>query len=293
MKNFSLFINIINSITFLVFPFLFLLFYFRKRINKFIFIILILLSVFLIWIRFVEPRIIIERETNINTGFNSKIILISDIHLGQNKNEKYLARVVDKINEIDNVDYVLIAGDFTYNPKKEDIPKLFAPLKNIKYPIYAVLGNHDVEKPGPKLRDELKAYLESINVKVLNNDILTLDKFTLAGLGDRWSGEDNVKILDTLSSTTLKNTVVLVHNPQTTLDYKNSFPALTLSGHTHCGQVRIPLIYKAILPNEEKFDKGLSDVNQDSKLYITCGLGEVIIPARFLNPPVIDILNTY
>lgn len=293
MKNFSLFINIINSITFLVFPFLFLIIYFRKKINKIFFIILFLFSVLFIYVRFIETRIIIERQTNIQTGFNSKIILISDTHLGENKTEKFLERVVKKINKIDGVDYVLIAGDFTYNPEKKDIPRLFAPLKDVKYPLYAVLGNHDVQKPGPKLREELVNYLESINIKVLNNEIMTLDKFTLAGLGDRWNGEDNVNILNTLSSTTLKNAVVLAHNPETTLDYKNIFPALTLSGHTHCGQVRIPFIYKAILPNEERFDKGLSDVGPNSQLYITCGLGEVILPIRFLNPPVVDIIDTY
>ncbi len=107
-------------------------------------------------------------------------------------------------------------------------------------------------------------------------------------MGDRWGQEDNVKLLDTFSEK--DNVVVLTHDPDTTLDYTNNNADLTLVGHTHCGQMRIPWLYKYAIPTKGPFDKGLTQ-EKYTQLYITCGVGETALPLRLFNPPVIDILN--
>jgi predicted MPP superfamily phosphohydrolase len=73
--------------------------------------------------------------------------LIADLHLGQNKKQEFLSDIVNKINQIKNIDAVLIAGDFMMEPNKAEISAIYKPLSEIKYPVYAVLGNHDIEKP--------------------------------------------------------------------------------------------------------------------------------------------------
>lgn len=273
--------------SFLVFPFLLALFWYRKKIHIAALIILIILSGAFIWSRFIEPQMIIVRQHTIDVGFKSRVVLIADIHLGVYKNAHFLERAVEIINK-ENPDYVMIAGDFTYEPKKGELAELFAPLSKLTMPVYAVLGNHDVERPGTPVRDELKEALESKGVHFLNNQGANVKNFTLLALGDNWSHEDDVKLLNTYSEK--DNVVVLTHNPDTILAYTNNNADVTLTGHTHCGQIRIPWLYKKVIPTEGLFDKGLTQ-EERTKLYITCGLGEVGLPMRLFNPPVVDVLN--
>lgn len=273
--------------SFLVFPFLVLLYYKRYKIHRAIMIILLLLSISFIWSRFIETQIITVKETNIEAGFSANIALIADSHLGVYKSKKFLERVVEKINQ-QNIDYVFIAGDFTYEPNPNELDQLFSALKNINKPVYVVLGNHDVQRPGQPIREDLVKVLKNNNLIILNNDIAVLNDFVLVGLGDAWIEEDNVSILENIN--TDKSVVVLTHNPDTTSKYTNTNADITLTGHTHCGQIRIPFLYKYAIPTEGNFDKGLTN-EPLTKLFITCGLGEIGLPMRLFNPPVIDILK--
>ena len=280
--------------------------YFRARLKtiwqKTIVLIVIAILLLTIWGVHIERQLITITNQTINLGFQARIAVISDTHLGLWKNQSYLAQVIEKINQIPNLDAILIPGDWTYYPDIKQLDTIFAPLAQSKYPVYGVLGNHDVERPGPNLRDELRIALEKNKVSLLNNQILTKEatglKFNIAGLGDRWGGEDYVNIMNSQEGA---KTIAITHNPETILKYKSltqiNQPALTVTGHTHCGQVRIPLIYKLAIPVDNKdFDKGLfnnAQFNPDltGQLWISCGVGEVGLPIRLFNPPSIDILT--
>ena len=186
---------------------------------------------------------------------------------------------------------LLIAGDFTFYPQKSDLPKLFSPLKNLTMPVYAVLGNHDTERPGEPLRKEMKEVLIQNNVRLLENEILRLKDITLIGMGDRWAGEQGEDDISLLSQVTPEeNVLVLVHNPDSITDFPNSNADLTVSGHTHGGQIRIPLLYKKEIPTRGDFDKGLT-IEKNTTLFITSGVGEVGLPMRFLNFPEVVVLE--
>ena len=91
-------------------------------------------------------------------------MLIADMHLGIYKDERYLYRVVDQINQLKDIDAVMIAGDFTYEPTDISVDafeQLFRPLSYIDVPVLAVLGNHDVEAPGQLMRQELVQALDT------------------------------------------------------------------------------------------------------------------------------------
>ena len=285
-------IRIFDWGAYMLFPILVLVVYrlivSRRFFVKGVCVLLLLICLLGIWVRFVEPQLLFVRETSIHVGFTSRIAVISDLHLGPLKSEKFLRRVIQRMNTLD-VDYVLVAGDWTYEPETEDLDRLFQPFAELKIPVYGVLGNHDVERPGPPLRKELVEILERNGVNMLNNEIVSLKNFALVGFGDLWSAEDDTSILNTLSAN--ENIITLMHNPDTLDKFQSPIlHGLSVAGHTHCGQVRIPFFYKKAIPTRGEYDKGYTE-EPNGKLFITCGVGETALSLRFLNPPTIDILN--
>ncbi len=261
----------------------------KNKISSCIYIFLILLSILFIYSRFIERYMISNEETVIEADFNAKFVVISDIHLGIYKKSSYLKRVINKINKIDDVDAVLIPGDFTYDPLKEDLVALFSPLKECKYPVYGVIGNHDTGFEQFYKRDSLENALMENDVILLQNKSSKIKNknITILGLGDRWANEDDVDKIENYMHK--ENLVVLAHNPDTVLDITNSIPDLIVSGHTHGGQIRIPFLYKIAIRSEGNFDKGLYQ-NPRWKLFVSSGIGEIGLPMRLGVRPVIDIL---
>ncbi|QQR93212.1 metallophosphoesterase [bacterium] len=267
-------------------------------INKFAKIILKALGVlFVLVLIIIFYSVYIERfntqiqYTKINLGFEKRFILISDLHLGKFKDASYLALVVKKINSVENVDAVLIAGDFVYKQDNTKLSEYFKPLSEIRYPTFAVVGNHDVLGSAADMKNQIVEVLESNKVNVLTNETLDFENIQIVGLGDRYVGNNHSTILNTL--TIEDKVLVLAHNPDSVRDYLSLDNVdLTLAGHTHCGQIRLPILYKMILHVENndgiQFDKGYY---KSHKLFITCGLGEFGIPARLFNPPTIDVLD--
>lgn len=224
--------------------------------------------------------------------FYKNIALIADLHLWVYKDETYLLKVINTINQQTGIDMLVIAGDFTFLPGDKNLETLFSPLKLSKVPVYAVLGNHDEQKPGPDLKLKLIRALERNGVKYLENDAVDLIDIVLIGLWDKFANNDRTSILQKFLPE--HNVIVISHNPDTTKFYTTKIADVTLAWHTHCGQIRIPFLYKYLIPTEwsmnEKFDCGLYALS-NTKLFITPGIGEVVLPMRFLNPPTIDILH--
>ena len=70
---------------------------------------------------------------------------------------------------------------------------------------------------------------------------------------------------------------------------------LVLAAHTHGGQIRIPWLYKMVLPVQGPFDKGLhAPVTAGAPpVFVTSGVGETALPLRLFNPPVMDVLTLH
>ena len=286
------------SFLLLITPILLFLFYSKikdkftdKPLFKIVVTFLFLINFLLIYARFIEPNIIVEKNTSIETGFKAKIVLISDLHIGAYNSTRFLERIVEKVNNIENVDFVVIAGDITYYPIG-DLDTLLSPLKKLQRPTYAVLGNHDSQAPGPDIEDELKEALERNNVIFLKNEDIYLEDLDIhiLGFGDLLAKEVNIKRLKDFKDE--DNLVVIAHTPDTVYSYKYREPDLTLSGHTHGGQIRIPCIYKYFIPTKYGFDEGYYETEK-GKVYVSSGLGMTGLPFRLGIPPVIDIIKTY
>ena len=277
----------------LVFPFLaWLLWRLRQPRFRWLAVVSLLASVVFIWSRFLEPQIIRVQDTTLTgVSVDADIVLISDIHLGVYKDRAFLERVVDRINALP-VQAVAIAGDLTYEPQGHSLDALFAPLARLDVPVYAVLGNHDQQAPGPDIDARLRAALRTHGVRIIEGEIVTAHGVRWAGLGDRWARKDDPAFLRTSPSPL--PTLVLAHNPDSATALSPSEANLVLAGHTHGGQIRIPWLYRHVIPSAHGFDKGeqmATGIDGDVRVFTTTGLGEIGLPMRLFNPPTIDVLH--
>lgn len=243
-----------------------------------------------------------------------KIVAISDIHGGSNfVTEERIREVVAQANA-QNPDLIVLLGDYV-SQNHGNRTTLKMPLETIaenlrglkaKYGVYAVIGNHDNEFGGTKIRTEL----ERIGYKVLENEAVAIkhngEWIRLLGAddvlkaGNLWHqiSRDLKSALDKLEAKEGK-VIVLTHSPDAIvylteeLSISDDF-SLLIAGHTHGGQCRFPLIGAPIVPSEfgQKYAAGqIRDRGID--VFVTTGIGMSVLPVRFGVPPEIAVLELY
>lgn len=270
----------------------------QQQVSKSFMLIAVIGSVLGIYARFIEPNLLIVKETKIKTGYSLKIALISDMHYGLYSTTWQMQRLVNKLNSLD-VDAILVAGDWTYEPsKKISLTEQLVPFKQLRHPIYSVPGNHDEQMPGPPLAKELKQALIANNIQPIEGSSIDLGKVRLLGVGDillkhplqKRSEREKVFLLQD------KPLLLLTHNPDT----QYAIPIITqpfvmLAGHTHGGQVNLPLLTEKILKvvTQQGYQRGWYALPNNNQLFVTSGIGMIGLPLRFAMPPTIDILNFY
>jgi predicted MPP superfamily phosphohydrolase len=157
--------------------------------------------------------------------------------------------------------------------------------------VYAVFGNHDIHdsKTWPP------ALLAS-KIPVLQNEARQVDcsagKFWISGLQDLWFQHANIPA--TLSQVTNSDPVIMaMHNPDSFAKMDDKV-ALSVAGHTHGGQIRLPFIgaVAEVVPSRYGLRYVYGHVREDGRdLIVTSGLGCTGLPLRFLNPPEIGIVT--
>lgn len=297
-------LSIIFYGSFLVFPFIGGLIWLKqkKKILNAIFIPVLVLALLFTYSRFVERYLILvhNHELSISENFGEqpttiKIALFSDAHIGLYKGKWFLEKVVSEVNA-QNPDLVLIAGDFIYGSAEEDLFDNMQPLSEIKAPTFAVLGNHDQESNNQRTSGEfaLETMYEALepHITMIDNEIIQTEingtQLTLVGIGSLWADNSKTDILNDINPN--QTVIALMHNPDSVFDFPNYNIDLAVTGHTHGGQIRIPFIYKKVIPTKYGFDEGWYEI-KSMPLFITAGIGEVGLPMRLFIPPRIDLIE--
>ncbi|HLA12315.1 MAG TPA: metallophosphoesterase [Pyrinomonadaceae bacterium] len=220
-----------------------------------------------------------------------RITQLTDVHHSRLVGLDQIERVVS-LAQSTRPDLIALTGDYTttYRRYIEPCAEILGRL-NAPEGVWAVLGNHD-HYTDPELTTRA---LERHHIKVLNNKNTILIKrsetLQLAGIDDySWAGTDWTRALHGLNRRT--PTVLLSHQPNV-LDLEEAQNvSLMLSGHTHGGQINIPLIGAParFVTEELKYPRGLFR-RGSAQLYVSTGTGVIGLPIRFGVRPEIAVLR--
>jgi predicted MPP superfamily phosphohydrolase len=226
-----------------------------------------------------------------------RIAILTDLHVGSPFNGiAKLRRIVDRVNT-ERPDVICILGDLViqgviggrFVPPQEiaaELQRLHASAG-----VVAVLGNHD----GWLDHDRVQRALETNGIRVLEEKALRLHTAAgplwIAGISDLWTGRHDVAAALSDVRDDDAPVILLTHNPDVFPDVPARV-AITLAGHTHGGQVRLPFLGRPIVPSRfgQRFAAG-HVVEGGRRLYVATGLGTSILPVRFRVPPAVTILT--
>jgi uncharacterized protein len=293
----------------------------QQRLKLFVILLLAVIVGLICWSTLIEPDQLFVRNYEISvprwpSEFDGmKVAVVSDLHVGSHfiDNAK-VKRVVDEVNAC-HPDLILLLGDYVYtdpserakrysplqqriastilrDEKKVDSASFIAELALLKarLGVYAVLGNHDWYFGG----NELRKQMQSAGLHVLENSSECVEfknkRLRIAGLADAWERIPDIR--STLAQIPADEPILLMtHNPDVFPHVPGSVN-LTLAGHTHGGQVSLPLIGPLVVPSHyhDRYAKGLI-VEDGRKLFVSTGIGTSVFPIRFGVPPEISVLT--
>ncbi|MCZ2392131.1 MAG: metallophosphoesterase [Acidobacteria bacterium] len=264
---------------------------------------------------FIEPRrlVITNEEIRLKDWPQAldkyKIVAIGDIHAGSNGvDREKLRRIVAEANA-QRPDLIVLLGDYVSEKSETELRMPIAEIADglsglaARDGVLAVLGNHD----GATCPSCVKREFTRVGINVLENQVVKVStpdgaSFRVIGLPDHmqltyWKVfSDNAKraLLPTEGTGPV---IALEHSPDIfeviTGEYSISPELrLILAAHTHGGQVRFPILGAPIVSSSygQKYTRGLID-ERGVKMFVTSGIGESILPFRFLVPPEIAVLT--
>jgi predicted MPP superfamily phosphohydrolase len=220
-----------------------------------------------------------------------RIVHLSDLHHGPLTSTAQILRAVETANSLEP-DIVALTGDYISHERRYAAPcaELVGRLR-ARYGVFAVLGNHDHWTDAALITDLFRAE----GIKVLVNEGMRFEKdgtaFWLAGVNDTMVGlEDLPLALAGAGEDEMK--LLLAHNPIILRRAARAGVDLVLSGHTHGGQVKLRSERSPSGRPRRRLLKGLGR-RGETQIYVTRGLGTVILPIRYGCPPEVSLLELH
>ena len=211
-----------------------------------------------------------------------RVLLISDIHVaGPDMPPSRLARLVGQMNAL-SPDLVMIAGDLVSDKRpstrRYGLREAVAPLAGLRAPLgrIAVLGNHDHWRDAA----EARAALAATGIRLLDNDAVAAGPLAVGGLDDAFTDQDDLPATLARMRALPGARILLSHSPDPFAELPADVP-LMLAGHTHCGQLVLPLVGALETASDfgDRYVCGL--VREGGRtLVVGAGLGTSIVPLR-------------
>jgi uncharacterized protein len=220
-----------------------------------------------------------------------RIIQLSDIHHSPFTSSKFISDVIKLANDL-KPDMFVLTGDYVSHELEYIAPvaEMLGELRS-EFGTFACLGNHDHWTDAELLTSEFRRN----NIDVLINQGFRFsarnETFWLCGVDDFGVGKTNMRAaLRGSYSDEMK--LLLCHNPAAIRRAAYWNIDLMLSGHTHGGQVKIREPRESVLfPNRRKRSANGLHYRRETQVYITRGIGTVVVPLRYQCPPEISLIE--
>ena len=280
----------------------------RKKQNKgksikIIAFILTIVLLIIVWGKFIEPNILTINDykienTDIPESFTgTRIVQFSDVHYGTGFNKHKLNKLINQINSL-KPDIVVFTGDLIdkdYKVSDKDVKILIDNFRKINSKLgkYAIVGNHDSSQ------DEYENIIYDSEFRLLKNNYDTIynnenSPILIYGFDSSLEGSPNAKGLNEKEASNVPYKIVAVHEPDYIKNFIYDYDVdLILSGHSHNGQINIPLIKKLYLPEGSKDYYNKNYVINNIPVYISNGVGNTFIDFRLFTTPSINIYRLY
>jgi hypothetical protein len=252
----------------------------------------------LYWIAWHEPRRLVVREVELRLpGWPQRLDglrvgAMSDLHAGLGHTNRARVREAVELLNAQRPDVICLLGDYLdstfFGKGRADPREIAAELAQLRAPLgrFAVLGNHDWRAAGASMGNALR---ES-GLTVLENEAHDAGDLWVAGVADmRTRLPDIAKALNDVPAGA--PVLLLAHDP-------DLFPhvpprvALTVAGHTHGGQVNVPVLRLLVVPSGHGARYLGGHVVEDGRqLFVSTGVGTAGLPIRFRQPPEVVILT--
>jgi len=235
------------------------------------------------------------------------IAQLSDLHRSSFVSADYLQRCIALANAL-TPDLIVFTGDYlthrrlfnapgrtVYGDKESAIGLVRDSVAcmaraRAKHGVLASLGNHDHWFDG----GEVSRMIQAAGIPVLRNASTTLrihgEPLPIVGLGDLWT--EGVRFERAFAGADAPFALVLMHNPDSFEHWPRAGSHLVLAGHTHGGQVNLPLIGPPIVPSGygRKYAQGLFR-RGDAQMYVNRGIGLIAPPVRLNCRPEIALFR--
>jgi hypothetical protein len=236
-----------------------------------------------------ETDIWLRRLSAVHDGL--KIVQLTDLHHSLFTPLEEIQRAVHLANRL-RPDVIALTGDYvTLSPSYIwPMARALAKLR-ARLGVFAVLGNHDFQVDAEEITRALKLQ----HICVLRNSHCALRARSatlwLIGVDDLWWGADDLPAaLRHIPARDPK--ILLCHNPLGIRLAAAHGIDFVLSGHTHGGQVRLPVVGSVYGRSKlgERFVEGWNRLD-GAQIYVSRGIGKVLLPIRFGCPPEISCLR--
>lgn len=230
-------------------------------------------------------------------GQEIHVAQLSDIHYGfPDMRTPRLLRIVAKVNSL-HPDLIVLTGDYM-GGKLKDWPRSYLeealpPLAGLRAPlgVFAVTGNHDV--PGWTAR----IFAQQVRPRLLVNESVDVGPLVVMGIPSVVAGQGR-PLEQLIAKVPPGRPILLVRHEGDAMGFANVHPkhnaVLVLAGHTHGGQVVLPLLGSVgnRFYSPTPCRRGLCTIN-GWRVFVSSGLGTSVLPIRFGVPPEIALITLY
>jgi predicted MPP superfamily phosphohydrolase len=266
---------------------------------------LIALGIFIFIWGLIEPSQLIVKQVDLilprwrPAHDNFKVAVLSDLHIGSPFITLEKLRHIVELTNAQHPDLTVLLGDYVmgsmlFGGTFIEPEPIAAELQHLQAPhgVIAILGNHEWGYDGYRMWRAL----EQVGIKVLENQAIKIEPngkpLWIVGLADKLTRR--IDLANSLDQTEKYQPIILLsHNP----DIFPRIPprvTLTLSGHTHGGQINFPWLQQQVIPSHfgARYAKGHIVENQKD-LFVSSGIGTTSVPLRIGIPPEIVILTLH